>query len=326
MKRIVLSLVFIPLYANTTNKIEYRLANDTIKNVTSLSEVLKKQGKTSKANAKIKMVELEHGLKGVCKKGESKYAEIAAYKASKALGLTLVPPTIMRTIDGIEGSLQHYIASSVDLLNTKGSQSFKKLNPKDKSDMKIFYYVFGQWDTHQGNQIISDKGCLSLIDNEGMNRRVYNKYGDYPFIEKGENSTLPSIKTDTFPYDKAITIRPHSYHQLDTLFSPYINSKQIKVLWEKRKSITYVIWQDTLWIYMNKHPLRTKTKYYYASTLEKLKQLDRAKLAAIWSEGLPTDPTYYEKIITLTLERRDELLEAAYASGKILIHDPLAKA
>ncbi len=303
-----------PAWNDTLNlkQIEHRLQQEKVKRVLDLPSFLKKEGKITKAHAQPAVVELESGLIGIFKKSESRFAEVAAYKASNALGLRLVPPTIMRTIDVAEGSLQFDVASSIDLLDSK--KPFNKLDPKDLSNMCLFYFVFGQWDVHPGNQIIAlhgGKAFLALIDNEGMNRRVYQRYGDYPFIEKGDNKKLPSLQTTKFPSNQASTIKVYSQQELYKLFSPYINDKQIEVLWQRKKSVTYVIWKDTLWFYMYKPPLRTKTHKYYASTLAGLESLNRETLQIIWSEGLQDDPQYYEQLITLTLERRNQVIRAA---------------
>src|SRR5262249_7471451 len=130
--------------------IEDRLQNEQIADTQSISRYLAKAGKSPKASHELLLVGLERGLKAVFKTGEYHYAEVAAYRASKALDQRLVPPTVIRTINGKQGSLQFLVESPVDLRKAHGSEHFKKVSAKDKSDMMLFYFVFGQWDNHLG--------------------------------------------------------------------------------------------------------------------------------------------------------------------------------
>lgn len=151
-------------------EIERRLQNEKIVERKNMRSFLKKSHKGIRALHAPDIVVLESGLKAVFKEENACYGELAAYRASKALGLRLVPPTVLRTIHGRKGSLQFYVASKIDLLHhSKGI--YHKLNDKDVTDRKIFEYVFNRWDTHSGNQIIAEnKGeyNIALIDNAGM--------------------------------------------------------------------------------------------------------------------------------------------------------------
>lgn len=48
---------------------------------------------------------------------ESYTHEVAAYRIDRLLGLGMVPPTVIRTIDGVEGSLQLYVEGAVNEVN-----------------------------------------------------------------------------------------------------------------------------------------------------------------------------------------------------------------
>ncbi len=151
-------------------EIERRLQTEAIVERRDIRSFLKKSHKGVRALHAPDIVVLESGLKAVFKKANACYGEIAAYKAAKALGLRLVPPTVLRKIDGKVGSLQFYVASKIDLLHQSHS-IYHKLSEKDLSDQKVFEYIFNRWDTHSGNQIISEnkgKYTLALIDNAGL--------------------------------------------------------------------------------------------------------------------------------------------------------------
>lgn len=298
--------------------IELRMQTERLVGSMGIASFLKRTGKVVKGDDKIRFLTFESGLKAVFKPGEYRFAEIAAYKASKLLGLRLVPPTILRIIDGVEGSVQFFVESNIDLLKgSNRSTYFKKVPAKDISDMIIFYFVFGQWDLHAGNQMISisdGKAHLALIDNAGMLHKQYIRYGDFAFIQKGENAKVESLNTPKFPFDRVITLKPGSLDKLIKLFSQFIHRKHIEKIWQHHKPITYVFWKNAFWMQMYKYnpsvqPL--KTKRYYASTLSALKKLDRECLREVWADGMKTDPSYYEELIDLILERRDQLIAHA---------------
>jgi len=302
--------------------IEHCLQHEQIADTQNISRYLSKTGTSSKASHEMLFVTLESGLKGVFKSGEYHYAEVAAYRACKALGQRLVPPTVIRTINGKQGSLQFLVESPIDVKKgPHGAELFKKVSSKNISDMMLFYFVFGQWDNHRGNQIINvhqGKGYLALIDNSAILHRSYAHYGDYSFIEKGVNKKVYSSCTRSFPFDKAKTIRPQSLNQLKSVFKPYISDAAINKLWMKRKPITYCIWCDTLWIKMQGSVKPSSTKEYYASSLKAYERLHRATLEKIWAEWLLQDREHAQQLIELTLKRRDAMLKAAYSSGTIL--------
>lgn len=303
--------------------IEERLLHERIIDSIDIRTYLKNVGKVIKGDESIKLLTLESGFKAIFKPGEYRLAEIAAYKASVFLGLRLVPPTILRTIDGIEGSLQFFVYSPIDLLKGSNRSSyFKKLDPKDISDMKLFYFVFGQWDLHAGNQIITSiEGHyhLALIDNAGMLHKQHIQYGDFAFIQKGENKEAPSLNTPTFPFHEVVTLKPGPLERLKKLFGPYITGRHIERIWQHHKPITYVMWKNAFWMQMYKYnpsvkPL--KVAHYYESTLQALRKLDRNALLQIWSDGMKIEPSYYEELIDLILERRDQVLNHAQAKSR----------
>lgn len=309
--------------------IEVRLKTESIAQIHRINKVLAHEGKSTQGDSAMRLVILESGLKAVFKPGEYRYGEVAAYKANQALGQRLVPPTVLRTIDGMEGSLQFFVESPLDLKKmTNADGIFKKLDPKDLSDMKLFYFVFGQWDTHHGNQIVAfhkGKPFLALIDNAGILHRSFTRYGHYTFIEKGKNAKISTECTELFPYDDAKTIRPGSLEALRRVFGPYVSEKALRKLWSLRKPITYCLWDGTLWMLMYNRGAIIKpsaTKRYYASTLKAYEKLDRATLQNVWAEWLSVEKEHAESLICLTLKRRDEMLEAAYLHGHIIADVP----
>ena len=157
-----------------------------------------------------------------------------------------------------------------------------------------------------------------LIDNAALCHSQYTRYGDFSFVCKGINSTVPSRRGELFPFDKARTIVP-SAQEAKRLFGAYIDDNQIKKICNRKRPLTYVIWDHALWIQIHKHTkgmMPNYTQNYYAVTLKALASLTAEQLHEIWSEGLHLDRC--EVLIEQTLQRRDHLLCAAYAEGTIL--------
>lgn len=305
--------------------IEQSLAHEKIKYAQPMGRFLEKEGKKSAAPNGMKLIVLESGIKAVFKPGEYAYGEVAGYNANKTLSQRLVPPTVMRMIDGEKGSLQFYVESSVELRKNPDQKAiFNKVPEKDLCDMKMFYYVFGQWDGHAGNQIIAfhnGKAHLALIDNGGILHMSHTRYGGYSFIEKGVNEKLQGDLSKTFPFDRAIIVKRPTYELLKDAFLPYVPAKNIRKMLSPNTPIIYCIWRGVLWVEMYRDSKSIKpiiTKRYYRSSIEAYKKLDRDQLQVIWSDWLAVDPKHAGELIELTLERRDQILNHAYSEGTII--------
>lgn len=297
--------------------IAQQLQKEAIRKNNGLEDYFKKHKKNIDCGNRMRMITLDSGLKGVFKPGEYGYAEVAAYKASRAIGLRLVPPTVLRTIDGQTGSLQFYIETKTDF-SAASKKYLQMLHPKVVSDMKVFYFVFGQWDIHKGNQVIhfrNGKPYLGLIDNAGMLHRMQVQYGKNPFIEKGEeHEDLPCIETPTFPFDRVEKVYTGSRKKMWDLFGKVIPG-QLSHLVSRPHDVKYVFWKKTLWMEVG-HTIG-KIDRFYDSTIQALKKLNAATLREVWSEWLAKEPRHAEDLIALTLERRDQLVKIADRSGAL---------
>lgn len=306
--------------------IEHRLSTEKVIKRTSIRAFLKKQGKTAAGTHPVDIVELESGLLGVFKRENACYGEVAAYKVSCALGLRLVPPTVLRKIDGIQGSLQFYVDSSIDLM--RGAGALRKISPKDTSDMNLFYFVAGQWDDHNGNQIVAknnDRYQLALIDNGGILRRQYARYGNATYLQKGtfknasssakaDRSLNSTIDAKEFPFDKSTTVSLYNPRDLAKL-EEYLPTAYIQKLKAQRRSVSYILWNSMVFIKFATPPV---AKTYYSSTIHALKKLDRRTLEEAWADYMPLDSERCNDLIDLMLSRKDQVVEAATKSGTIV--------
>ncbi len=296
--------------------IEHRLKTEKVTKKTSIRSFLKKQGKTPTGTHPVDLVELESGLKAVFKREKACYGEVAAYKMSCAMGLRLVPPTVLRKIDDVQGSLQFYVESPIDLM--KGSGALRKISQKEASDMNIFYFVAGQWDDHNGNQIVAktDEGfSLALIDNGGILRRQYALYGGSTFLQKGSvPDEISCAQGSDFPFHNATRValyNPRQSQELRTL----LPSAYFQKLKSQRRLASYVLWNGNVFIkQVNHEPVKT----FYASTIDALKKLDRTALEVVWADLMPVDPERCNDLIDLMLSRKDQVIAAAEKSNKIV--------
>ena len=303
-------------------KLEKILTEAPIISVKGLKQYFKEKRKIQEAswssNA-LKIVELEGGIKAVFKKGEYGHGEVAAYKASQAMKLGLVPPTVLRSINGEFGSLQLFVPSIGTIETYK-----KKLSSKLLSDMQIFYFIFGQWDTHKGNQLVYKQNGemkLALIDNAGILHRQQVIYGKFPFVEKGEDKVNKSSSSEPaeFPFSDARPLEFKSYTAFTDFMIPFIKKDQIRQLWKGKDPIPYIIWHNSLWTQIYKHSKKKPvfTSVYYTSTLEEAQRLDYVRLRKVWSHAYALEPSYYEDLVNLTLQRRDQLIKHALSTGTI---------
>lgn len=304
-------------YKIDQNALEYALRTEEIIDSMSMSEYLTGQGKGCEFTHEVKIVVLKSGIKAVFKDGVGRFAEVAAYRASRALNINMVPPTVLRTVGGQDGSLQFYVASPFDLTDTMICKSaYDQIDQHDILRMKLFYFVFGQWDIGPANQIIAlhnNQAYLALIDNAGMHNKVQVRYGDYEFIRRGYSNTRQDDWTAPFPFDAKITLLNPGIHKLAQIFGEYLDNESLDNIWHRVPIITYALWQNALWIqYYAKHPYISPN--YVAQCprilVEPYYNLDREFLRLCWAEALATNnKKHYEELIELALQRCEEMLK-----------------
>lgn len=248
-------------------------------------------------------------------------------------GHVYVPPTIFREINGIVGSLQMYVEPDPEVAAKKltDAQARELVGAKKWSDVQLWRFVFGQWDITEVNRIIQRNGDdynIALIDNEGIGDQQHVRYGDFPFVNVGYNPAAVTLMGNSFPFHAAETeLNPHPA-RLGQLFAGFMRDPRIREtsIWLHRywrypqrdqlyNPIRYATWNHRLWIqyytFTGHEP--TYTDQYDRSTLEAYRRLTRSTLERIWREALHQKRSY-TKLIDLTLERRDQVLEAASRS------------
>ncbi|KKT01445.1 MAG: hypothetical protein UV79_C0011G0001, partial [candidate division TM6 bacterium GW2011_GWF2_43_17] len=156
-----------------------------------MASYLKRSGFKADFSNKVYIVTFANKAQAVFKPEEYEvdplpYAEEAAYNASVFLGFPHIPPTTIRTIKDQTGSLQLFVKTDIDLLQNGAFHSFlQRVDQEEFALLKIFYFVFGQWDTSPGNLLSIERENKILpvcIDNGTIKYLQVGPYGTMPFV------------------------------------------------------------------------------------------------------------------------------------------------
>ena len=100
--------------------------------------------------------------------------ELAAYRLSRMLGLSLVPPTVVRKLEGKTGTLQAWVEKAM----MEKQRRKKGIQPPDEwywmsqmLTMHLFDNLVANTDRHQGNLLIDLRWEIWLIDHTQAFRR-----------------------------------------------------------------------------------------------------------------------------------------------------------
>ena len=304
----------------STPEVTKILKTSKIVDIKPMKTALIEQGKKVEFDGKVFLITLENGMKAVFKslppddQGDAK-AEVVAYQASIYLGFPYIPPTVLRKINSMKGSLQLFVDTAIDLLvDGEYTKALQKISQEDQDNLKIFYFIFGQWDSGVHNLLAYTDGPRIYpiaIDNSGIRNHQCVHYGELPFVR-----VLYSDKLNTNDWDKPflfesarISNNPAS-DNLKKSFGDKLPESFYKNFKSYGKSLKYVIYQNSLWIQYHAFDKNFDKSYVEKcsqKTLLALEKLDLKSLKEIFScakgEDFLTD-SYFKKI----LERRDQVL------------------
>ena len=303
------------------------LQNNSVESMIPMEKFLKHKGYEVDFYGDVYHVTLKGGTEAVFKAllpddyGDI-HAEVAAFKASQFLGFPNVPPTILRTINGETGSLQLYVKPSEDSLKPGVYKAaLKQVSPKELADLKLFYFVFGQFDSGPHNIIIQKKQKqthLIAIDNSGIRNRQYVRYGELPFIRFCYSERFNTQDfSDPFPFEKVKHIKNRNEKSLHKEFGNTLFPPDFKRLTKNSAPLYYVIYQNSLWIQFNKNNsdfVLSYTDYYPKESIAALKKLNISVLQQIFSDAKKAG--FNSEFLTKNymysiLERRDQILKAS---------------
>jgi len=154
--------------------------------------------------------------------------EVASYELSKLLGMDIVPPTVGRTIDRKNGSLQLWVDGSMREWERK---NVKKLTPPDMdrwnnqiATIKLYLQLI--WDTdfnNISNLLVDESWKLWKID---ASRAFYvdKKLRREDSLNRFSRKVLAALET----LDREV---------LDTTLERWLSARQIEALWQRRTRI-----------------------------------------------------------------------------------------
>jgi hypothetical protein len=90
--------------------------------------------------------------------------EAAAYELDRFLGLDMVPPTIMRSVEGREGAMTLWVYGGRSYGDVEGSAPDTPAWARQTSRMRTFDYLIGNRDRHKSNILVDRGWDLVLLD------------------------------------------------------------------------------------------------------------------------------------------------------------------
>jgi hypothetical protein len=305
--------------------IEKILRVQDIKSIQPFKEFAQKRDKKFEADNNVLLVTLDNGVKAVFKPGEENIGEVIAYKASKVFNkYHLVPPTVYRQIGDEYGSLQLYIETDVDLLIENAplfqGTHWKNVDEEQVDYIKMFYFIFGQWDINAGNQLIienNDTTTVALIDNSGIANLQQVEYGDYAFIRCGYSDNANDSWDEPFPFKNPQQLKDHTLKELQQLFGEYMSPVRITKFWNRYndKQINYCFWRNALWVQYykvgtNKSPLFIEK--YSDELINDIQKITDEVLEDIWQHAKGILPKQLiQQLKKTTLDRIRQVLKHA---------------
>ncbi len=304
-------------WSDNKKQIEQQLKNGKVKSIDSMKDFLTKQGRTADFYNPVLFVTLDNGVEGVFKpdsEEQDMYGEVAAYEASKLTKLDVVPPTIIRNLQGKKGSFQLYVKNTPVSLKDFETE-WKKISATIKGNCVAFQFVFGQWDRSEGNFLFvtdnnQEEPKLLLIDNAGM---VQSQQADIEkegvFVRKAYSDKRHDSWDTPFPFDAVQEVSFENIQHHPDLKDFDLSANAFKFLKTSGKPLRFIIWRNSLWFqpYSDK-PF--KINEISKTFLESLKQLTKENLEMIWKH-YPKSWTAKRKsdIFSGIFHRRDQLLQ-----------------
>jgi hypothetical protein len=296
------------------------LKKGKIISIRPMKEHLESCGKKVEFDGEVYLVELDNGHKAVFKTFPPRhmadaYAEVAAYEASRVLGFPHIPPTVMTTLKDQKGSLQLFVETDVDsLVPDLYEAALKNVSADDMANLKLFYFVFGQWDTGPHNTLIlKDKtqNYLIAIDNSAICNPQYVRYGELPFVQLYYSDRLQTNDDDKpFPFDQAEIIKKPTTQKIRKIFGHKLPEDFYQQIKFYGPTFRYVIYRNALWKQFHAGDedfVLSFTDYLPEQTRKSLEGLNLAVLKRIFAcakgEAFLT-PGYLQTI----LDRRDQVL------------------
>ncbi|MBC6414868.1 MAG: hypothetical protein GDA46_00510 [Bdellovibrionales bacterium] len=237
----------------------------------------------------------------------------SAYKISEFLNMKIVPPTVLREVDGKKGTVQLFVENIKYL-----REDLKNLSLNQKNNLYLFLFLTGQTDLHHKNILISKKCFLPFfVDQDGLSPQTQVQWGEIPFhyYPIKENYVKFDKKYyNSVPFEEAQILKNPSLEVLKKTFSGlslyHINQLEKNINDYKLGSISFFNYKNSYFIQeprdIYKHLLPpSPVKTYSKKMIKKLEQIDEKILKDLVVGYLKQDQAF----INGFLHRRDLFLK-----------------
>lgn len=177
-----------------------------------------------RAHAIFRHVDVRRDRRSVREFRDSYLFEVAAYETDRLLQLGHVPPAVLRTLDGVEGSLQIWVEnarSETERIESGEAVDRLALVTLQKIRMRIFDALISNFDRNTGNMLIDGTGKLWFVDHTRSFRRLDRLVESPLRCERRLWERLRALDRD----------------QLKRHLSPYLDATQIDAMEKRRAKI-----------------------------------------------------------------------------------------
>lgn len=243
------------------------------------------------------------GLRAVFKPDRPVLEQVSALRAyhfSQLMNFKLVPPTVIRTIDGKKGTLQLFVEGVMGY-----DYDLHNLDSFQKEKIYVFNFILGGFDSDPDDTVIG-KNCNqpALIDNDGNMILVsFIQYGDFPWLRfpiiNAENleEGIEVTEYKNFPFDKVkvikkvFSVEPEKIKNIFlnvtsygfvNLFDPFLPNDLMN------DALYYLKWKNSVWVKFNLQELKYIYKdfsphFLSKKTIKKLHDLNMGQLHSLYS-------------------------------------------
>jgi hypothetical protein len=156
--------------------------------------------------------------------------EVAAYELAHLLEMRQVPPTVLRTVDGVDGSVQIWIENTTmerDLVEADTKPPDPLRFRRQRYDMQIFDSLIGNFDRNQGNILWDEDWNMWLIDHTRAFR-----------ARKALAEPETIVRCSRPLWEGMKRLEPD---QLEQALAPHLLSSEIRALIERRDRIIAIL-------------------------------------------------------------------------------------
>jgi hypothetical protein len=290
-----------------------------------MHEYLPLNGKSSRFTSTVFLVELENGMSAVFKPDEEgdSYFEEVAYQLSCYLGFPYIPPTVIRTINGVSGSLQLFVNA-----DSQGAdqEMLTRVDEDDFNRLKVFCFIFGQWDAYKDNLLLmEDKSTHKVypiaIDNNMIKMIQKVRYGESPYVALRYSKKINSHDFDrSFPFEQAVLIEDLSKENIKKIFSVSMPIGFIEYFPYHCEKYKYVFYQNYLWRQFDLDGQSISfVEKCSLETYSVLKSINLSDLKSIYAKAMPyifkgklyakENESFIQEYFDDILDRRDQVIK-----------------